>query len=468
MRRRTAKFLAAAVALEFCLAIPLAASPTSDAFAYGGRGGGGHFGGGHFGGFHFGGGHFGGMHFGGMHFGGHHFGGMHYGARHFGGRHFVGRGAFGHHRVVSTINRVRTGQAFNHIGRNAFGGQRAWGAWNRGYGGYGYGWNAWYGPVFWPYFYGDILSFVLWPDAFYDPFFGYGADYFLSSIFAPGLWLGSDYAYGWGGSGPLDIYGYAENGGKRQQKMASRAAQETVGNASSSCAALAPGVSDLPFDKIEKAIDPTDTQAATLNDLKAASAEANNVLLASCPSEVPLTPISRIDAVGKRIDATIQAVQILRAPLTTLYNSLDDQQKERFDAIALREHTRKRSSKEAASTDDIGALCQQQAEDFTNLPVQRIEQTIKPTDQQVQALTALKDASAKAANNIEAACPSTMPQALTDRFDVIVKRLDAMAGAVNIVRPALKDFYGSLSDEQKARFNLMAPSNSGTQSTQRG
>lgn len=61
-----------------------------------------------------------------------------------------------------------------------------------------------------------------------------------------------------------------------------------------------------------------------------------------------------------------------------------------------------------------------------------------------------------------------MPQTLTDQFDAIAKRLDAMAGAVNIVRPALKDFYASLNDEQKARFNLMAPSTSGTQSTQRG
>jgi hypothetical protein len=36
-----------------------------------------------------------------------------------------------------------------------------------------------------------------------------------------------------------------------------------------------------------------------------------------------------------------------------------------------------------------------------------------------------------------------------------MKRLNAMIQAVNTVRPALNIFYSSLSDEQKARFNVM-------------
>ena len=48
---------------------------------------------------------------------------------------------------------------------------------------------------------------------------------------------------------------------------------------------------------------------------------------ASCPSEKPLTPISRLDAVEKRVDAMIQAVQTLRAPLDTFYSSLTEEQK---------------------------------------------------------------------------------------------------------------------------------------------
>ena len=35
------------------------------------------------------------------------------------------------------------------------------------------------------------------------------------------------------------------------------------------------------------------------------------------------------------------------------------------------------------------------------------------------------------------------------------KRLEAMIEAANTVRPALEDFYASLNDEQKAKFNRL-------------
>src|SRR6202011_4298011 len=93
-------------------------------------------------------------------------------------------------------------------------------------------------------------------------------------------------------------------------------------NSAMICGGLAPGVVSLPIDQIERAIRPNEAQVATLSDLKAASAQSDNILRASCPTEVPLTPIARLDAVMKRIQAMSQAVQILRPPLTTLYNSL--------------------------------------------------------------------------------------------------------------------------------------------------
>jgi len=38
------------------------------------------------------------------------------------------------------------------------------------------------------------------------------------------------------------------------------------------------------------------------------------------------------------------------------------------------------------------------------------------------------------------------------------QRLAAMLRAVDLVQPALARFYGSLSDEQKERFNRLSPS----------
>jgi hypothetical protein len=194
-----------------------------------------------------------------------------------------------------------------------------------------------------------------------------------------------------------------------------------------------------------------------LDDLKAASAQADNLLRASCPTEVPLTPIARLDAVMKRIQAMSQAVQILRPPLTTLYNSLDDEQKVRFAAIGAqtKKYRRARIAREESPSGNLGGLCKQQTENFTQLPVQRIKELIKPTEQQNAAFDSLKLASAKAAADLDASCPVDIPQTLTGRLDAVGRRLDALAGAVNTVRPALADFYNSLTDEQKARFNVI-------------
>jgi hypothetical protein len=504
----------------------------------GGHFGGMHFGGfrgGHFGGMHFGGfrgGHFGGMrfggfrggHFGGRHFGGGHFGGGHFARSHFGGRHFgssrFGGGHFGHpnfagHRFGGAGGLGgRTAFAHNGFGghgfgrfngvhgfdphgfnRNAFGSNSAWNAWGNNYWGAGWndwgsGWGYWAGPVFWPFFFGDVATFALWPYASYDPLFAYGPDLLLTSIFWPGPLFSPYYAYNpyyygespyyYGENSLFNVYGnapYANGyyGGRRNHRhrrlYAARSAAHSNldaarsaphanlgadSNSAMTCGGLAPGVVSLPIDQIERAIRPNDAQVAMLNDLKAASAQAENILLASCPTEVPLTPIARLDAVMKRIQAMRQAVQILRPPLTALYNSLDDEQKERFAAIgAQSKYRHARIAREESPASDLGGLCRQQTENFTQLPVQRIEELIKPTEQQKAALDALKSASAKAAADLDASCPAEIPETLTSRLDAVAKRLDALADAVNTVKPALNDFYNSLTDEQKARFNVI-------------
>jgi len=479
---------------------------------FGGSGGrhlgGGHFGGfrgGHFGGMHFGR-HFGGGHFGGRHFGGGHFAGGHFGGRQFGGNHFGG-GRFGHANLAGHRFGGAGGlggrTAFDHTGfggrgfgrfngvqgfdphgfnRNAFGRMAGWNAWGNNYWGAGWndwgsGWGYWAGPVFWPYFYGDVLTFALWPYAFYDPFFAYGPDLLLASIFWPGPLFSPYYAYNpyyYGENSPFDIYGNAPYGkdyafsgyyGSRQHHRHQRlyaarsAAHANLGadsNSALTCGGLAPGVVSLPIDQIEQAIRPTDAQVAMLNDLKAASAQADTILRTSCLTEVPLTPVARLDAVVKRIQAMTQAVQILRPPLTTLYNSLDDEQKDRFAAIGTQtKYQRARIAREESPASNLGGLCKQQTQNFTQLPVQRIEELIKPTEQQKAAFDALKSASAKATADLDASCPADMLETLTVRLDAVAKRLDALAGAVNTVQPALTDFYNSLTDEQKARFNVI-------------
>ena len=56
---------------------------------------------------------------------------------------------------------------------------------------------------------------------------------------------------------------------------------------------------------------------------------------------------------------------------------------------------------------------------------------------------------------IKASCPSELPSTPPERLAAEGKHLQAMLQAVQSIRPALDDFYNSLSDEQKARFNTL-------------
>ena len=53
------------------------------------------------------------------------------------------------------------------------------------------------------------------------------------------------------------------------------------------------------------------------------------------------------------------------------------------------------------------------------------------------------------------ACPDVVPLTPVGRLEAMEKRLDAMVQAGKTVQPAMEEFYVSLSNEQKARFNTL-------------
>ena len=109
----------------------------------------------------------------------------------------------------------------------------------------------------------------------------------------------------------------------RTEQADRQALTETNTAAIESCTGLAPGVTNLPIDQIRKTVHPTTTdQEAALDDLSAASSQASDVIKSSCPSAVPLTPIGRVDAAERRLDATIKAIQVVRSPLERFYQAL--------------------------------------------------------------------------------------------------------------------------------------------------
>ncbi|HEY7230372.1 MAG TPA: Spy/CpxP family protein refolding chaperone [Pseudolabrys sp.] len=388
----------------------------------------------------------------GRNFSGKNFAGKNVSGKNFAGKNFAGKNFSG-----------KNFSAKNFAGMSHFH-KTGWNNWGNPYwkAGWNGGWNGccgyWWGPVFWPYFYGDLLAFVFWPfgPVWYDPFWAYGPFFVWDAIFWPGPYYA--YAYGPPYYDVYADYGYAHNRSKRVRYATREATGSVRSNTelAQGCGGLAPGVTDLPIARIETTLQLNDEQLKTLDALKAASSQAGDILKASCSSEIAMTPVRRLDAVQKRTDSMIQAVGIVRTPLDNFYNLLNEQQRQRFATLgpASRARAARRGS---ASANDLAALCSRSAEGFAQPPVERIEQAIKPTQQQQDALEKLKSASAEAANQLQASCPAEVPPAPIDRFDAVAKRLEAMATAIKTMRPALDSFYASLSDEQKARFNTLAP-----------
>ena len=444
-------------------------------------GGGGHFGGGGFGGggMHFGGGGFGGggMRFGGggmrfgagsvSHLGSFHFGGGGIGGRSFSGghqslgaHHLAGSAAGAHSTAARTVGRAAVGAgalgAGHFVGHgfahNGVGGWR--GPFPHPYPGfrgwYGYGW---YGPVFWPFAYDVLFADLFWPWDYGYPFWAYGYDDIYGGLFSP---YGYDDYAGYLPPGPGPVVGaYAGASGPdsaaagtlarptRTARRGDSRQAEITGQVNQSCGEDSKEVAGWPIDRIEQAVSPTADQRALLDDFANASVRAAQAIKEACPTTVSFAPTGRLDAMQKRIGGMVQAVDIVAPPLDKFYASLTDEQKARLNAA--NDQTGKNRS-----LANCGAV-----NNATQWPGERIEKAVQPNEQQQAKLDALKAAMANAADQLSKACPASLPTTPPARLGAISMRLNAMLTSVKSVGAALDDFYNSLSDEQKAQFNLI-------------
>jgi hypothetical protein len=295
------------------------------------------------------------------------------------------------------------------------------------------GFVPWYGPVFWPYAYSDVFDYAFWPNGYDEGYWDYAYDNFFDGLF-------------WGQQGPPAEY--SDAGPSRAAPKVSYAGVQEL------CAQPGSGVTAWPFAEIEKKVGLNADQKTLLDNVRSAASKAAAAFKASCPSETafPLTPPGRLTTMTARLDATLQAVETVRPALEAFYNSLSDEQKERFNEIGPNTATAKAATPETTGAAN-GNSCKQPKPGLANLPIEKIEDVVKPTDAQADGLNKLQDATEKAVAVMQGACPDETPLTPTGRLAAMQTRLHAMIDAANTVKPALTDFYASLSSEQKARFN---------------
>ncbi len=294
--------------------------------------------------------------------------------------------------------------------------------------------------MFLPYIYSDLFDYTFFPYA-YDPYYwGYAYDDFFDSMF-------------WGYGSP-----YSDPGFAAPLSRGTSRAQVTPRTRSDIAQACAPdkGLTAWPFKRIDSAVKPNEDQRKLLDAARNASTEAADAFKESCRTDFAMTPPGRVSAMINRLEATSEALRIVRPPLEAFYTSLTDEQKERFNQIGP---DIGRSDAEAArqrgTPEENLQACKEAKTGLAVAPIDRIEDAVQPTEAQRGTFQKLSDASQAAIATLQAACPDAIPLTPTGRLEAMQTRIEAMLDAAEIMQPAIEEFYATLSNEQKARFNVL-------------
>jgi hypothetical protein len=309
------------------------------------------------------------------------------------------------------------------------------GWWRHRHGGFG-----WVGPLFWPFAYYDIYDYTLWGYGYNDPFWDYGYGDIYAGVFYP---------YGYN-----DLAGYSPQGGGAQtgDRTTQGSRSPTSDELAQMCGEDSRDIAGVPIDQIRSSLALNDAQRAALDDLANVSAKAADGIKAACPTQNSLTAPARLAAMQQRIEAMTSAVEMVQPPLQKFYDLLNDDQKVRLNALGQDRRRAETAKNKRGTPAETCSAAQANAEAW---PASEIEARVHPTDAQRASLTALQDATAKAADMLKTSCQPSEAITPPARLDAAHKRLDLMLEAVKTVRAPLDDFYGKLSDEQKAQFEAI-------------
>lgn len=298
------------------------------------------------------------------------------------------------------------------------------GWWSHGHGGYG-----WVGPLFWPFAYDDVYGYAIFSEGM--GFWDYGYPDIYAGIFGP---------YG---KNELAAYMSPDSSGRRERRIPPM--QQLCGDGRGEIAGLA-------IDRIQRAIQPSESQRHALNHLADASVSAARIIQASCPTQPVSTAPARLALMQRRAAAILEAAISLEPPLQDLYDLLNDDQKKRLNALA---NSQLKTPPVAGTMTVTTGDCEAPLPAALEWPAGEIERRLHPTDAQRDALKRLQRASGQAVDILRSECPSADAITPPERLAAVDRRLDALQDAINLVSIALDEFYDRLSDEQKSQFELI-------------
>jgi hypothetical protein len=323
----------------------------------------------------------------------------------------------------------------------------------------------WAGAVYMPYIYNDVFDYTFWPDGYYGGYWASAYDDFFDGIWWAGepTYVAEVQAYSPALSGPASpASGPVGSTSGRPQEPGDRAQSQGPGGrvttaattGESACGETGRGLTAWPFDRIQSSLDLSDDQQDLLDELRDAATQAADALRDSCPQTQPRNAVDRLQAMLDRLEGTLEAVKFVRPALEAFYNSLSDDQRERFQELGPKfsDTDEPRTGRARPGSD---SACGKAKPGLVNFPIERIQETVSLQDDQLDLLDALEDATIKALDILKGACPDDPPLTASERLKATQTRIEAMLQAAKVIQPALDDFYSTLNDQQKAQFDSM-------------
>ena len=286
------------------------------------------------------------------------------------------------------------------------------------------------GPAAWVTAYEDVLGFAFWPDDYAAQFRSRGFDVIADTI-----------------TGRIDRM-------RGSTRVATTGAARSDGGtdvSSDQCNDAASADNKWPASRIEQLLQLSDAQHATLDKVQLAANDAVKTIKSNCHQWGDLSPPDRLRALVQALWIVRDGDIAMRSPLKNFYESLTSAQKNSFAAQQPQNAPPPDDNAQGGENKQYQACAAQNIGSAERL-VKEIEMKVKPDKTQAASLENLHKISSDMAKLLVASCAQPIPADPLARLDSASDQITAMNYAASNVQIALDDFYGRLSQTQKARF----------------
>ena len=289
------------------------------------------------------------------------------------------------------------------------------------------------GPPAWPTAYEEVVGFALWPEHYAARIRGRGFDVIADTI-----------------AGRFDL----PRPSARTATTGTAARNDSDNSeANIQCPDSANAADNWPAARLEQILQLSNAQHDALETVQSAASQSIKGLKGACRNAGDLAPPDRLRALVQTLWMVRDGGISLRAPLKQFYDTLTSAQK-----VGLGSEPIQASAQPQPKAAGPGASKQYQACASPNMEsaeslIKEIEMKVRSNNDQAASLENLHKVSSDMAKLLIASCAQPIPSDPLARLDAADDQLTAMNYAATNVQIALDDFYGKLSDAQKARFD---------------